>query len=415
MSLDDPAVMAGIAVDGQPFFSHSHNQQDHENHDQGLLTTDVGPDMDTPMPMKRGAPPILEQRPATSSGIPSGTTMGLGGLPTPSRDADTRELKEFWKQYMRTPLSGPGPAGLEYGANATNNKTGGTPYRRQRVSSLPSAKTPGVERGEWDSLIQNGYMYQQQQGPNHQQGRQVEGPKQGSTSSMRTTLHGNSEDLRSYEAAVMARKAPTMLNLQVRRPLKTKGGPPDSRAGSESATSSPQMTFGSNSRPGSAVDSSKGSSTSPATVQNANNPSFISAARVMFAKETSSSPSLSSRASSVDPDGTSGMSSDGDSLRPSFKRLPSQTLGPANTKRAFLGFGNDVEGRERAPGWGTGSQDLKSAVGMSHPDRVVASIAERRRRRMSAPSTGDIGQPSRPNSDVSGLGYAPAAQGGMAG
>lgn len=146
------------------------------------------------------------------------------------------------------------------------------------------------------------------------------------------------------------------------------------------------------------------------------------AGRVMFAaaptKDDSESPAaLSSRASSVSADGA-GLSSDPDSTRPSFKRLPSQTLGPANAKRPFLGLG-DVE--ERVSGWGPGadSDNVSSGgtatdahtnpgpkvkanaghpFGMSHPDRVVASLAERRRRRMSAPSAGYM--PSEPSAGL---------------
>src|SRR5260370_25331096 len=98
MSLDDPAVMAGLAVDGQPFFDHpsqAHNRQDstdpERNHD-GLLTTDVGPDIDTPMPLKRDTALLsIGQRPFTSSGVPGtnsggASTNGFGssvGMPTP--------------------------------------------------------------------------------------------------------------------------------------------------------------------------------------------------------------------------------------------------------------------------------------------------------------------------------------------
>jgi hypothetical protein len=158
--------------------------------------------------------------------------------------------------------------------------------------------------------------------------------------------------------------------------------------------------------------------------------------------ESGGSPApLSSRGSSVDPDGND---------RPSFKRLPSQTLGPENAKRPFLGYGDE---EERVSGWNitghTTSQDNgdgttihnhtqnhstlapapKMALGLgglSHPDRVVASLAERRRRRMSAPSTsltpldpnavpGKNQQQAPPEMKLPSLGYAPQATGGMAG
>ena len=102
----------------------------------------------------------------------------------------------------------------------------------------------------------------------------------------------------------------------------------------------------------------------------------------------------------------------GDSLRPSFKRLPSQTLGPSNAKRAFLGrgMGQGVGVASSAVGGGGGGgmggmstgmsgfeesaladfddgyNNARTAAagmltGLSHPDRVVKSLAERRKRR----------------------------------
>ncbi|CAA7265674.1 unnamed protein product [Cyclocybe aegerita] len=439
MSLDDPNVLAGLANDGQPFFSDPS-----QSHNQPQQMQQEGADVDTPMPMKRNSgqlqfPPLVEQqRPSTAGGMPSSSMLGMGGMGTPSKDADARELKEFWKQYMRTPLSGPGPAGVEGGMNFPNNSNAspskGTPlgFRRQRVASLPSAKTPMLEV---HSFMQGGYgqnpTYQQ-----HQQ-RQQGSSKLGPMSSMRTTLHGNVEDLRSYEAAVLARKAPTTLNIQLRRPNKSR------------ASASPQTHFAP--RPASAVDSPNpptsslahafgGNQSSPAPPSK-HPPNSAPVGRVAFVakSEDSSSPGLSSRQSSTDPDGHSGQS-EGESLRPSFKRLPSQTLGPAHAKRAFHGYTDDVEDRERAAGWGPGVPDsapvesgagmspkVGGMAGMSHPDRVVASIAERRRRRMSAPSTSippnfdlsqgqsqdqDMNIERSTNQDVSALGYAPAGQGG---
>lgn len=157
------------------------------------------------------------------------------------------------------------------------------------------------------------------------------------------------------------------------------------------------------------------------------------------------SPSIAqSRGSSAaveDSDG--GSSNDQDSSRPSFKRLPSQTLGPANSKRAFLGFaegnaGDSAKDRQLV-GWGPSlnpgepnpTAPKNPLAAMSHPDRVVASLSERRRRRMSAPgasspmhlpmpdSNGNSTLPEQKNSERpyaggagGGAAYAPAAQAG---
>jgi len=123
----------------------------------------------------------------------------------------------------------------------------------------------------------------------------------------------------------------------------------------------------------------------------------------------------------------------GDSFRPSFKRLPSQTLGPSNAKRAFFGRGQGQELRDGSSAFGGGMGGMAmgmsgfegSAVvdfddgynnahpaaagmvtGLSHPDRVVKSLAERRKRkrRMSAPTSG---------SGIAGLELGLVDRGGM--
>lgn len=182
MSLDDPAVLAGMAADGQPFFSDPHAA-----HNQ---------DMDTPMPTKR-------------LGGAAGA-MQLHLPPMPSREQDTRELRDFWRQYMRTPLSGPA---LDAATASVLPGLGGS-GQRKRVASLPSVKTPVVERDHMYAPVTVGGNANQVGNPN--------AGGAGGTSSIRTTLHGQAEDLRSYEAAVMARKAPTTLKLQAKR--KQQGG-----------------------------------------------------------------------------------------------------------------------------------------------------------------------------------------------
>ena len=127
--------------------------------------------------------------------------------------------------------------------------------------------------------------------------------------------------------------------------------------------------------------------------------------------EGSASPSLpcsSSRSSSCVVEDASDTT---ESHRPSFKRLPSQTLGPNNAKRAFLGRGlgasstlGGMAGFDGSTMTGLDGGDDRynnphaqesaavglGMTGLSHPDRVVKSLGERRRkmRRMSAPTSG---------------------------
>lgn len=177
MSLDDPAVLAGEATDAQPFFWNI-------------------PDPTFPPPANLpSSRPQLLQRPSTSSSIPyaASFTPSSNRTPTASREAETRELREFWKAYLRTPLSGSlmsTPQAEQQQQHAQQHKLN-TPtegYKRQRVSSLPSVKTPGPS---------------------------IHGTIE--ASSVRPTLHGNPDDLRSYEAAVLARKTPVNLHIVPKR------------------------------------------------------------------------------------------------------------------------------------------------------------------------------------------------------
>ncbi|KAF9065459.1 hypothetical protein BDP27DRAFT_1331908, partial [Rhodocollybia butyracea] len=279
MSLDDPAVLAGLA-DGTPFFSHLNQMPDMNNHSgsTGITLEDVNdavgtglgmrndPDA-TPMPMGEAQAmgliaPGHRDHSSTSSNSPShqsqhfprarpstghgrSSNPNWGSIPnsdigTPGRDAETRELRDFWKAYMRTPLSGPGggASGIlgapssqgmhmlsSNGGNGMNSSLGppsGTAppgYRRQRVSSMPTVKTPPAltdEERYTGSFIGLTAPYERYPPPlavpshrgNNQQNYQSQGaPAAGAT------MHGNAEDLRSYEAAVLARKAPVNLSM----------------------------------------------------------------------------------------------------------------------------------------------------------------------------------------------------------
>ncbi|EGN99427.1 hypothetical protein SERLA73DRAFT_182398 [Serpula lacrymans var. lacrymans S7.3] len=203
------------------------------------------------------------------------------------------------------------------------------------------------------------------------------GPGEG-TSGLRTTLHGNAEDLRSYEAAVNARNSAMKLNLVPKRrgtrPSMSASPPvPPSSAGSYingpgmNANVVPGFDFNNMSRPSS-------SSSTTSSLANAFGSSAMRhphphhphagpqmgaqvSAPPMHASSSLPPPAVlhthmdgSRESSVVSEEGAA--SSDGDMMRPSFKRLPSQTLGPANSKRALLARG--VEG-----GDGMGMEGMK--------------------------------------------------------
>ena len=143
------------------------------------------------------------------------------------KEWDSIELKKVWKPYI--PASGSGsrgkitPNGRSENGNVSKiaNAPGpGPKYRRSRVASLPTVKTPALKRDKDHLKVRFAdtvTMYQSLLQP--------------STSTL-TSKPGevvvgmgtdNTEDLRSYEAAVMARIAPATLNLKVRRQIRGKG------------------------------------------------------------------------------------------------------------------------------------------------------------------------------------------------
>jgi hypothetical protein len=415
MSLDDPNVLAGLANDSAPFFSALQDSAfpnaEHDAHSASSSTTSLHSEVSND--------DASQTSQTSGSSMASSAALGLS-LPTPTpeliaslknggllsaggREAlDSKELREFWKQYMRTPLTGPGAntplfplqtptgPGQQLGAGMSSTMAGRpSPTRRHsRVASLPSMKTPPIIGGpseftsfapignfslslgpkarERNQQLVNGTGNDIERGPPHQQV---------SYSNMRTTLHGDAEDLKSYEQAVLARKAPVTLNLVPRRrgtmpagssaPSKTTNMSPPQLPASTTATTSGVVSLsqatnpnvvpsivsqghsGSNSkigdlnheRPGSSSSSLVDAFGSPSSQhQQAAQQSprdgidhrFIGQDQYRMHSQSSESP----RESSV---GTESDSATSPSYRPSFKRLASQTLGPANAKRALLG------------------------------------------------------------------------------
>ncbi|KAG8212882.1 hypothetical protein J3R82DRAFT_11215 [Butyriboletus roseoflavus] len=410
MSIDDPNVLAGLSSDGVPFFSNI-----------GMGVLPHSPNL-TPMPAR-------VQHTHPHQGRDRG--MSLSALPTPrlSKDvADTRELKDVWKTYMRSPLSGPGTAVLDQSTSQPLSlsqmpQSPSGQRRRVRVSSLPSV-TPTAERGH--PLMVNGH------------GHGDVG------AAMRTTVHGNPEDLRSYEAAVNARNASLKLNLVPRQrrtqpgvngssPMEGTGAPSFTATGVGAGQADHQRI----SRPSSSSSSSSlaqaftvptlqqhphqhhhhlshahapvSGVVKPPPMQGASislpiPPSMSMSGlhssphshghghSITFGSSTSLTFEPGSRASSVTSDGTGtgGSGSDGEVFRPSFKRYPSQTLGPVSSKRAMVERGGGSKGvkmdfgeRDRDDD-GDGMEGMEGfeCVGVSAGvgSRPIAGLPERARR-----------------------------------
>ncbi|EMD33339.1 hypothetical protein CERSUDRAFT_117959 [Gelatoporia subvermispora B] len=390
MSLDDPAVLAGLSADGPQFFSE------------------------------------LDGRDVSGDGHSSSTSKNiLSGLnlQTPTQDIiaalgkrtseDTREMREFWKMYMRTPLTGnfalqtptPGTGlgpfgfptlnlqGQNQGQGAAGQTARPSPSRRHsRVASLPSMKTPPLlaadaRFGDNSQAYQFGANYPppppfslqapppSSRSQSQQQGRQ--GPQPG----MRTTLH-EAEDLKSYEQAVLARKAPLQLNLIPKRRGTIAGGAA-MRNAAQRALQEQQERQQSQQQQAQLGQQSQSASVSPVVPPPGlgpklndllNRPSSSSSTSSTlanaFGRETPPqqfqipgqgqasakgpnghgqmpppgqmrSPSASSMSNTAvgSTSSTSGSETgeESSSYRPSFKRLASQTLGPENSKRALLG------------------------------------------------------------------------------
>ncbi|KAI0090199.1 hypothetical protein BDY19DRAFT_938969 [Irpex rosettiformis] len=402
MSLDDPAVLAGLANDSEPFFSvlnttnsysADSNQHAHPHMRTSSSTTSLSEasmtstgasshtssssvgnaSNDTSSSNSQSELSLQTPTPDLIASLKNGGILSAGG-----RDIlDSRELREFWKQYMRTPLTGPGsgnvmfslqtPTGPGQQLGSTSPQSRPSPSRRHsRVASLPSMKTPPIftsnyaNSGATAHLQESGsfaassnFTFSSQPKAKHRaqsqdQGRGQDGPSAKlQYSSVRTTLHGDAEDLKSYEQAVLARKAPTTLNLVPKRrgtlPLGTvapnkASGPGGVPIGSLSqAPSLPAPPSDARSRIGSGNANSERPGSSSSSLADAFGiPRTFQQQNPYHSHSSESPPGL--RESSVGAESDSGLSSSpSQSYRPSFKRLASQTLGPPNTKRALLG------------------------------------------------------------------------------
>jgi hypothetical protein len=113
----------------------------------------------------------------------------------------------MWKQYMKTPFSGQPPTHVHHPAGSPKRECG-----LSRVASLPGVKSPSAATAGWGDLMRSVNVSLPQQQQQQQQANTQYG---GHTSYSRT--HNHTDDLRSYEQAVLARRAPLTLHLAPRR------------------------------------------------------------------------------------------------------------------------------------------------------------------------------------------------------
>lgn len=194
------------------------------------------------------------------------------------REAEMRELRDFWKQYLRTPLTGPssgfgqtpkaellnsgfgggsgildaldtsslatpgiGAGGILGGAGGSGRP--GVKRGLSRVASLPSVKTPAEEKAG----LGLGGVFQVPRVPAsqslaHRQGGGGDVPMQ--TPGGRNINSRTEDDLKRYEQAVLARQheAPLKLSIQPKaRRGANGGGGGKGREGSQAGSVSPSV------------------------------------------------------------------------------------------------------------------------------------------------------------------------------
>jgi hypothetical protein len=249
----------------------------------------------------------------------------------------------MWKQYMKTPFLGQPPTHEHHPAGSPKRERG-----LSRVASLPTVKTPSATTAGWGDLMRGVNVSLQQQQQQQQQANTQYG---GHTSYSRT--HNHTDDLRSYEQAVLMHRAPLTLHLAHRR----RGNSTSTDLAATAAAPPP---------PG------KGNRASPA-----GNGSGSDRSMSAFTDDWATS----SRGSPVSSGGSYGTD---DASGPTFKWLPSQTLGPEYTKRPATGSKLPRAHEEFPSIFGEQEQKMQ--------ERGLRGVAERARR-MSFPSgrTGLVG------------------------
>ena len=278
------------------------------------------------------------------------------------RETEMQELRDFWKQYLRTPFSvssfdrtpraelgqmGEPPASATATSFGHDGSRPGLKRGLSRVASLPSVRTPASE----DKRTLNSRL--------------------GAVPTPGIRVH-TTDDLKRYEEAVLARKPPTTLNLVPRRSRLSNassvspGQSPSPRAPQIPALGLHAQFVGSNN---SFVPNVSG----VRSQQTQNQTQTQAQAQAQASGEGSSNSSDESRPSSG---------------RPSFKRLPSQNLENAVSKRALFRWGQNEEVIDDTDSEVDGPSSNANSAYRRTPVQVPEMMLHERYRRQSAPSAG---------------------------
>ncbi|GJJ08682.1 hypothetical protein Clacol_002901 [Clathrus columnatus] len=242
MSLDDPAIAAEMSKSGSFFAPNafpktpsSLNNNPVASHVGSSTGTGLTPFLGPNFNAKWSSPSLNSSAGLLTPGLGLGFTLGLGNvsssnasLPslgssgltpflnggnpldghlstgmgnslatgfTPGRESNIAELKEFWRQFMKTPgektpgvgtFGGFGKDGLHYDGSHTDSETSRPRHSLSKMASYPDLKTPGGTNVSQNAHAGNYSMSEK-------------------------------EDLRSYQQAVLARKAPQLTLIPKRR------------------------------------------------------------------------------------------------------------------------------------------------------------------------------------------------------
>jgi len=220
MSLEDPAVLAGVSS-GVPFFDTNITSQ-HQPDLHGFL------------------PPLPTQ---VFDSMTWGAS-GLGGEPNSSdvtpgtRDREANQLRELWSAFLRDPTARLNPDGTEVQrldfstpslhrrsssysgpGKPGNNNSGGSGYQQTKTPYMPGPQQPLTGGPSVVAQLEA-------QAARDQQQRMQQQPKAPQLVA-HVASHASPEALKSYEEAVLARKAPTLKlppRLKVRDAANTASG-----------------------------------------------------------------------------------------------------------------------------------------------------------------------------------------------